>query len=209
MAPTLAPIRDRAAFFALWEKLASTCSMENVGPSIWNREVLYILFYKCERRRAFASKRLLFEFDSQWMPGGGVVIILRHRSGLLLLFELPEAHLATFKSNQNPPGTELVHASDATADCEASWAYSSTLHHAAKVQKADFMSCNNGQGPAEGKARTGIWHGVGTLEDAMRLAEEFRPGNNASCPMYLWSFRNSAIVGRVVHADLREGGLVN
>lgn len=126
------------------------------------------------------------------------------------LLELTDAHLASVKSSQNPSGTDLVHVSDATADREPYWVYSSNLHHTSKVHKADCVNCNNGQGRTGGKAKTGVWHGCATLEDAMRLAENLYPENNAICRMCLGSYRKSGYRGpRGPRKPPRRGVLLN
>ncbi len=111
------------------------------------------------------------------------------------LIRLVDAHLAETQRKNIPTSTELVPVPEDALGQPVYWVYASEQHHSARVHKSDCVNCNNGKGRAGGKAKTGVWHDCATLDDAMRLAANLHPENNAVCRMCLGSYRKSGYRG--------------
>lgn len=111
------------------------------------------------------------------------------------LLRLTDEYVAEARANGNSTGTDVVPHSGEGIGEDVYWVYSTDLHHAAKVHKADCVNCNGGKGRLGGTAKAGQWHGCATLEDALRLATNLQPDNASICKMCLGSYRTSGYRG--------------
>ena len=111
------------------------------------------------------------------------------------LLALTDTHLVEEGLKNQSPCTDIITVPEDTVGASVYWVYASDLHHSAKVHKADCVNCKDGKGRAGGAAKSGVWHGCATLDDAMRLAQNLHPENNTICRICLGSYRKSGYRG--------------